>query len=88
MYQVATITGKRQLTIPIDLYRRAGFVQGQKVIVSLDDTVLRVESAVDVVERLAGSLSVPRSLQRESTDTMIVQAKQQYLRVRERRRSI
>lgn len=86
MYNVATITGKRQLTIPADLYRKAGFSEGQKVIISLRANVLRIESAVDLVNKLAGSLPVPPNFQGLSPDEMIAKAKRTYSEARSKRR--
>lgn len=88
MNQIATITGKRQLTIPIEIYQKAGFSNGQKVIVSFDDRGLRVESATDLVDRLAGSLPVPHIVQTADIDTVIIKAKQAYMHKRMRQKQI
>lgn len=88
MYQFATITGKRQLTIPADLYRSMGFSGGQKVIVSFEDNALRVESATDLVERLAGSLPVPMNVKTDNLDAVIRQAKRTYVQKRMKRQSV
>lgn len=85
MYQTATITGTRQLTIPADLYRKAGFTQGQKVIVSLEDRTLKIESAEDIVLRLAGSLPVPKSYRNLATDEIIEKTKRLYMNKRGKR---
>ena len=82
MYQVATITSKRQLTIPVDMYRRLGFEKGQKVIISIDADGIRIDPAVDVVERLAGSLPLPLGYRGKDLKTLMVDAKRAYLRAR------
>lgn len=88
MYQVATITDKRQLTIPADMYRRLGFEKGQKVILSIEADAIRIESAVDLVDRLAGSISVPAAYRGRDVDTMIVEAKRTHVRTRAKRFSL
>lgn len=52
MYQTATITSKRQLTIPADMYRRMHFEQQQKVILTLEAAAIRIEPAAELVEQL------------------------------------
>lgn len=88
MYHVATITDKRQLTIPADMYRRLGFEKGQKVILSIVDDTIRIESAVELVDRLAGSIRVPSEYRGKDIDTMIVDAKRAHVRKREKRFSL
>lgn len=88
MYRVATITDKRQLTIPADMYRRLGFEKGQKVILSIVDDAIRIESAVDLVDRLAGSVPVPTEYRGKDIDTMIVDAKRAYIRKRSKHFSL
>ncbi|MEK9143328.1 MAG: AbrB/MazE/SpoVT family DNA-binding domain-containing protein [Patescibacteria group bacterium] len=82
MYQTATITSKRQLTIPAEMYRKMNFEKRQKVILSLEVDAIRIESAVDLVDRLAGSLSVPPSYRGKNVDAMIIEAKRVHLQKR------
>lgn len=88
MYQVATITDKRQLTIPADMYRMLGFEKGQKVILSMETDAIRIESAVDLVDRLAGSIPVPAEYHGKDVDTMIADAKRKYVQKRAKRLSL
>lgn len=85
MYQTATITSKRQLTIPAEMYRKMNFEERQKVILSLEADAIRIESAVDLVERLAGSLSVPEAYRGKDMETMIADAKRAHLQKRAKR---
>ena len=57
---MATITSKKQLTLPSALFKMAGFKIGQKVIVTEENGSLRITPAEKVVEELAGSLPMPK----------------------------
>ncbi len=85
MYQTATITSKRQLTIPAEMYRRMNFEKRQKVVLSLEADVIRIEPAVDLVERLAGSIPVPPAYRGRDVDTMIAEAKRAHMEKRAKR---
>lgn len=75
MFQTATVTSKRQLTIPIAMYRKMGLKNGQKVVVSYVNNELRVQSALDLVDRLAGSIETPDRYRGVPIDTIISRAK-------------
>jgi bifunctional DNA-binding transcriptional regulator/antitoxin component of YhaV-PrlF toxin-antitoxin module len=75
MIQSATITSKRQVTIPISIYKKFKLKQGQKVLVSLENNYIKIESASNLVDRLAGSVSLPKSYQKISLDKIIQTAK-------------
>lgn len=78
MTQIATITSKKQLTIPAALFRSAGFEIGQKVIVSQEGRGLLITPAENLVEELAGSVPIPKKWQGKNIDEMIDQAKEEY----------
>lgn len=60
MAQMATITSKKQLTIPAAIFRQAGLEIGQRVIVSEENGSLKITPAEKLVDELAGSLEVPK----------------------------
>ena len=60
MNQIATITSKKQLTLPAELFRKAGLKIGQKVIVSEENGRLLLTPAELLVEELAGSVPIPK----------------------------
>ena len=64
MTYAATITSKRQLTIPADLFRKINLKQGQKVIITESNGIIKIESATDMINRLAGSLKIPDHLKK------------------------
>lgn len=83
MPQLATITSKRQLTIPSKIFKKAGFKKGDMVIVKEEEGELRIKRAVDLVEELAGSVKVPEHLSGVDTDKAIRIAKGRYFGKRE-----
>lgn len=78
MQQLVTITSKRQFTIPATIYRQLGFQDGQKVLVSIDHNSMKVESAADLVNRLAGSVELPSRYRGMTMDTIIQKSKKDY----------
>lgn len=80
MSQMATITSKKQLTLPAELFRRAGLRVGQKVIVSEDNGCLILTPAEKLVEELAGSVPVPPQWKGKSIDKIIDEARDEYFK--------
>ena len=78
MTKVATITSKKQLTIPAELYRRANFVEHQKVLISEIDGKLIITPTNKVINNLAGSLKMPKKWQDKDTDQIIAESKKEY----------
>jgi len=66
MNQMATITSKKQLTIPAAIFRQAGLEIGQRVIVSEENGSLKITPAELLVEQLAGSVPIPKKWQGKS----------------------
>jgi len=77
MSQLATITSKRQLTIPVQIFDDMQFKKGQKVIVSQEDNYLKVEPALNLIEKLSGSVRVPARFKGKSLDQIISLAKKE-----------
>lgn len=71
MPQVATITSKRQLTIPVKIYKQLGFKSGQKVVVYETDNGVKIEPLLSLVEKLAGSVRLPKRFKGKSVEEMI-----------------
>lgn len=78
MNQMATITSKKQLTIPAALFRKAGLEIGQRVIVTEENGSLKITSAERLVEELAGSLKMPKRWQGKDLDQIIDEARDEY----------
>jgi AbrB family looped-hinge helix DNA binding protein len=73
---LATITSKRQLTIPSKVFKTVGFKKGDKVIVEEENGALKIKKATALVEELAGSVKVPKHLMGVDVDEAIRIAKQ------------
>lgn len=67
----ATLTGKQQLTVPAELFRKLNWEIGQKVIISEINGSLSITSAIDLIDRLVGSVAVPKRLKGIAVDRMI-----------------
>lgn len=72
----ATITSKRQLTIPVKVFRSLGFEVGDRVVITEEDGALKIKRAVDLVEKLAGSVKIPDELKGVDVDEAIRIAKE------------
>lgn len=70
----ATITGKRQLTIPSKLYAKLGWKKGQKVIFAEKDGSVTIASGLMLIDKLAGSVSLPARFKGLSTDEIVEKA--------------
>ena len=80
MNQVATITSKKQLTIPVAIFNKIGLRIGQKVLVSEDNGRLLVTPAEKLVEELAGILTMPKKWKSKTLDQVIEDSKMEYFR--------
>ncbi len=80
MSQMATITSKKQLTIPAEVFRQAGLQIGQRVIVSEENGSLKITPAELLVEQLAGSLKMPKKWQGKDMDQIIDEARDEYFK--------
>ncbi len=80
MQQIATITSKRQLTIPALLFEQLGLQTTKKVLVRAIGNQLIIEPAISLVESLAGSLRVPKRYRGKSEDEIIKIAKHEYFK--------
>lgn len=78
MQKVSTITSKRQLTIPSQIFRAAGFKEGQKVLVEEKDGAVVVKPTNSVIERLAGSVKIPARFASLGIEEIIRRAKKEY----------
>lgn len=80
MMQMATITSKRQLTIPSKIFKKAGIGIGERVVVQEVEDGLLIKSAMKLVGELGGSVSVPKELRGVDIDKAVEIAKERYFR--------
>lgn len=80
MTQSATITSKKQLTLPTKLFEKAGLRIGQKVLISEEGGRLIITPSERLVEELAGSVPVPKRWKGKDINTIIEEAKNEYFK--------
>ncbi len=80
MAHLATITSKRQLTIPSALFSKAKFSKGDKVIIEESNGDIRITSSANLVEKLAGSVSVQKHLRGVDLNKAVKIAKKSYFK--------
>ena len=87
MTKIATITNKKQITIPATLFRKVGFYNGQKILVKESDGEITLSSFDGIVNELAGSLKSPERWQGKNIDQIIDSSKKEHLTNRETRKN-
>lgn len=78
MNQIATITSKMQLTMPVAVAKKIGLKPGQKVLVSDRNGQAVVTPIAMVIEQLAGSLTLPKKWEGKSIAEIIAEAKREH----------
>ena len=78
MTKTATITSKRQITIPAALFSKVGLAERQKVLISEEEGKLVITPIVNLIEKLAGSLEIPNRWKGKDIDTIIEESKAEY----------
>lgn len=76
--QSATLTSKGQITIPAKIIKSANLKKGHKLSFSLENGIIRMESFENMINRIAGSLQVPKKYQGVNLDKMIQLAKEEH----------
>lgn len=76
----ATITSKRQLTIPVELFKRLNFKVGQKVAISEEAGALKIEPMEALLDRLAGSVKIPKRFAGLNLEEIVDRAKAEYFK--------
>ncbi len=78
MNQIATVTSKKQLTLPSAIFKKAGFKIGQKVMVSEENGRLLITPAEVLVEEFAGPVPVPKKGKGKDAREIVNEAKSEY----------
>ena len=78
MAELATITSKRQLTIPVSMFRKLNLKKGQKVIITQDKGFLKIQPGFSLIEELAGSVKIPAKFKGLPLEKIIDKAKKEY----------
>ena len=78
MMYTATVTSKRQITLPIKLFADFAIAPGDKLMISRQGSALLVHRQVDLIDRLAGSVKLPRKYKGLKLSEVINKAKNDY----------
>lgn len=78
MTYTATITSKRQITLPAQLFSQMGLKTGQKLTIVAKDNEFTMSPAVSAVYKLMGILKRPKEYAGMTEDEMIEAAKNEY----------
>lgn len=78
MSQLATITSKKQLTLPSKLFKKANLKIGQKVFVKEENGSLIITPAEKLVEDLAASIPIPQEWKGRDLDKIIEGSIEEY----------
>lgn len=63
------------MTLPANLFRTTRFRRGEKVVFSVVDNEVKMESALELINSLAGSIKVPDNLKGRDVDELIKEAR-------------
>lgn len=78
MQQIATITSKRQLTIPVSIFKRIKLKERQKVIVEEEGGVIKIQPSINKVLGLSGSVKIPKRFKGKTLKQIISTSKKEY----------
>jgi AbrB family looped-hinge helix DNA binding protein len=76
----ATVTSKMQLTIPINIANKVGIKVGEKVHVAEQDGQIIITPVKQLLNELAGSLSLPNKWKDKDIESIIQDAKQEHFK--------
>lgn len=77
----ATVTSKRQITIPAKLFRELGLKVGDVLnITKTDDDKLQLQNQIDLINNLAGSVQVPEKYKGLSIEELKQKTIQDYFK--------
>jgi len=80
MPQLVTITSKRQLTIPVNLFNQLNLKTGHQLVAYREERSIRLEPAADLVDRLAGSVKLPAKFKKQPLEAIISHAKRAHFK--------
>lgn len=78
MIQSVSISSKRQITIPVSIFKSLNLSQGDSLVVEAYDNKIVMQKSKDILDRLAGSLVLPKRFTGLSLDDIIEKAKKEY----------
>lgn len=80
MTYTATITSKRQITLPVAMFEDFELAIGQKLVLTKHEDGIMMKSPLAAMYKLMGSVKRPKKYQGMDIDVMIEQAKMNYFK--------
>lgn len=80
MNYIATITSKRQLTIPVDIFQALSLREGEKVLVVQEQNAIKISPIMQLLDHLAGSVKIPKEYKGLTAEEIINKAKKEHFR--------
>lgn len=78
MADIATITSKRQLTIPASVFKKAKLKERQRVLLEEDKGEIKIKTLVSLLGEMAGSVTPPKRFRGLGPEQILKQAKKEY----------
>jgi len=78
MQQIVRITSKNQITLPIKMTRLLDLNQGDRLIIKVKSGKITIEKAQQLLNNLAGSLTLPKKYKDKSLNLIIKEARREY----------
>ncbi len=76
----ATISSKRQITIPSVFFKQFGFSKGDLLIFKKEVDGIKIKKALDLVNEIAGSFQVPEHMKNVDIDEAIRIGKEEHFK--------
>lgn len=78
MVETTKVTSKRQITIPVKLFKELGLKEGDELILRIENNQIILQKAQDQLDSIAGSLPLPSKYQGIPLEMIIREAKSEY----------
>lgn len=78
MLQTVRITSKRQITIPVKIFRQLNLNEGDNLLVEVNANMMVIKKAQSLLDELAGSVKIPKKYLNKSIDFIIKETKRKY----------
>lgn len=79
--QLVTLSSQNQITIPVEILRAFNVKSGDKLLIEKEAQAIKIKAAGEsVVNRLAGSINIPKSKQGVHFDKVLKQTKKRVAR--------
>jgi AbrB family looped-hinge helix DNA binding protein len=80
MLQTVRITSKRQITIPVKIFKRLKLNKGDRLSIEIESNKMVMQKAQVILDNLAGSVKLPNKYKNKPIDYIIRESKKEYFR--------